>query len=79
VITKYGGKCVECGESRIEFLQMDHVNGGGCKHRETLHRNIYRLIIDQGYPSDYQVLCADCNWKKYLNGEANSEAVLSIK
>jgi hypothetical protein len=36
VLIHYGGnppKCACCGESNYEFLTMDHINGGGIKHR----------------------------------------------
>ena len=29
----YGWSCACCGEDRYEFLSIDHINGGGAKHR----------------------------------------------
>lgn len=71
VINGYGGRCVHCGESIIEFLEIDHVNGGGRQHLESLTRRFYNVLKEQNYPSGYQVLCTDCNWRKYLNGKVN--------
>ena len=58
----YGGKCECCGESRFEFLAIDHVNGGGRKERETLSTGqIARKVINEGFPPEYRVLCHNCN------------------
>jgi hypothetical protein len=67
VISHYGGKCICCGENHIEFLTIDHVNGGGTKERETtgLRGNqFYRWLIKNNFPEDYQILCANCNMAK---------------
>lgn len=34
----YGGKCACCGESNVEFLAIDHINGNGNKHRAETRR-----------------------------------------
>src|SRR4051812_2473053 len=31
-VDAYGGKCDCCGEARIEFLSIDHINGKGRLH-----------------------------------------------
>lgn len=69
VINYYGGVCVCCGENYPGFLQLDHIDGGGTKHREQIHaetgsRNLYAWVIRNGYPYGYQVLCANCNMAK---------------
>ena len=66
VITGYGGKCACCGESRNEFLALDHINGGGSKERRTIASNtpsgIYRIAKRLGFPTDrYRLLCHNCN------------------
>jgi hypothetical protein len=59
-----GGKCVRCGFSDPRALQIDHVNGGGTKEIRVIQNfGIYRKILD-GNTSDYQLLCANCNWIK---------------
>src|ERR1035437_10247647 len=51
VIKNYGGKCVCCGENKIEFLAIDHIEGGGRKHRaEIKSTNIAIWIIKNNFP-----------------------------
>lgn len=63
VIRHYGGKCACCGENRIEFLSIDHVNGGGCKERKAnrIGSHRYKHIINEKFPKKYRVLCHNCN------------------
>lgn len=68
VFTYYGGdppKCACCGEAHIEFLTIDHILGGGNKHRRrTGMKNslaIYLWLIKNNFPEDYQILCFNCN------------------
>ncbi|KKN12670.1 hypothetical protein LCGC14_1014200 [marine sediment metagenome] len=56
-------KCCCCGESAIEFLSIDHIIGGGNKHRQELKRqNIYSYLKVNNYPLGYRVLCMNCNF-----------------
>lgn len=68
----YGNKCNCCGESTFEFLQIDHVFGGGTKHRKELGGsgglNLYKWIVNSGFPPDFQLLCSNCNWSKGVYG-----------
>lgn len=57
----YGGRCACCGESRYEFLAIDHVNGGGCKHRADVGNKICRWLVKNNFPPGFQVLCHNCN------------------
>lgn len=52
--------CECCGESVLEFLTIDHIDGGGRKHRMK-HNNIYYILKKDGYPAGYRVLCFNCN------------------
>ena len=66
VIDHYGGRCECCGESRHEFLNIDHTNGGGRAHRDKDFGGksgsiFYRWLIKNGYPSEFRVLCWNCN------------------
>lgn len=68
VLIKYGGnppKCACCGESHIEFLTIDHIKGGGSKHRVQLRNisfGIYGYLNRSKHRPDlYQVLCYNCN------------------
>ena len=63
VIRAYGGKCDCCGETTPEFLALDHRNGGGTQHRKTVTSPtvLRRLVIRQGFPDAYRLLCHNCN------------------
>ena len=62
VITHYGGMCECCGESHIEFLAVDHIDGGGRKHRvEIKSTNIALWIIRNNFPKGFRILCHNCN------------------
>jgi hypothetical protein len=72
VFKHYGNKCEICGETLPELLTIDHINGGGTKHREKVG-NIYKFLRNNNYPSvGYRILCANCNCSqkanKYTNG-----------
>lgn len=69
-INAYGGSCVCCGEDRMYFLQLDHINGGGRRHAKECGgvRQMHRVLRDQGYPPILQVLCANCHMAKTYIG-----------
>jgi len=70
IIQNYGGRCVCCGETEIDFLTIDHVNGlkGQSKKKERGRQFYYRLIRE-GFPQDlYQCLCMNCNWGRRFTG-----------
>jgi len=64
-IRAYGGKCACCGVSEIEFLTIDHINGGGEKHRASIGKvggsPFYRWLKNNDYPKGFRVLCWNCN------------------
>lgn len=63
VVSEYGGKCECCGEMSVEFLTIDHIKGGGTKHREEIGSNsMYKFLKKNGFPKDdYRLLCFNCN------------------
>lgn len=74
IFEHYGGnppKCACCGETTLEFLTIDHVNGGGNKHRKEIGGggNFYRWLVKNDFPEGFQVLCMNCNWAKGKYGE----------
>lgn len=69
VLNFYGNKCQCCGENRIEFLSIDHINGGGTKHRKEIsHANIYVWLKRNKFPEGFQILCHNCNMSKAYYG-----------
>ena len=57
--------CKCCGEKQLEFLTLDHINGGGNKHRKILRRkDLYIWVIDNNFPEIFTLLCMNCNWAK---------------
>lgn len=56
--------CACCGEDRIEFLSIDHVNGGGTAHRKELSQKgtrFYLWLRRNNFPPGFRVLCYNCN------------------
>jgi hypothetical protein len=65
VLAHYGQRCVKCGETTKEFLQVDHVNNDGTAHRNAVGIGKTNAdIIKRGFPSEFQILCVDCNAEK---------------
>jgi len=69
IIEHYGGKCSCCGISNIDFLTLDHIDGGGKAHlREAGNTHaLYRQIVRDGYPTCYRLLCWNCNSGRSIN------------
>lgn len=72
VFMAYGGyKCACCGETKKPFLTIDHIDGGGTKHRKEMKGGgcfTYRWIVKNGFPAGFQVLCFNCNSGRAQNG-----------
>lgn len=70
VLTHYGkGRlaCVMCGESRLACLSIDHIKGGGHKHRSKLGKEGYKFytwLKKEDFPKGYQTLCMNCQFVK---------------
>jgi hypothetical protein len=66
--TKGKMTCSQCQESRIECLDIDHINGGGTQERKLLKNTtgVYLKIIRDNFPTKYRILCRNCNWIEYL-------------
>src|SRR3990167_5687938 len=73
VIGHYGNKCAcpGCDVDRIEFMCIDHIEGGGNKERRELGLRgaaFYRHLKKLGYPPGYRVLCHNCNQSRGCYG-----------
>lgn len=66
-IDHYGGLCACCGVNQYEFLSIDHIEGRGREHVQTVG-NIYYWLKDNKYPKDFRVLCMNCNQGREING-----------
>lgn len=70
VLIHYGGnppRCACCNEDKYEFLQLDHIEGGGKQHRMKTFGyisgpSLYKRILRDKFPPGYRVLCANCNF-----------------
>ncbi len=58
-------------------LTVDHIEGGGSKHRRELrYWSIYKWLVVEGFPSGYQILCMNCQMiKKTVENEYRSESL----
>ena len=55
-------RCACCGEQRLAFLTLDHVNNGGRAHRRQKgNQGVYHELRRAGYPPGFRVLCFNCN------------------
>ena len=82
----YGGRicscknCPERANPNVTFLTLNHIGGGGTKHRKEIggSRNTgggvslagietYRWLRKRGYPKGFNVLCWNCQWGIHIN------------
>jgi hypothetical protein len=77
VFNYYKAVCSYCGESRVNCLVVDHVNNNGIEERKVIKNNttLYNKIIKEGFPKSYQILCRNCNWKKFILAIRNSKSL----
>lgn len=55
-------QCPGCQENHLEFLTIDHIHGGGGKHRASIPgNNLYRWLARNNFPEGFRVLCWNCN------------------
>lgn len=87
VLTHYGNNkcaCTQCGETRLPCLSIDHINGGGNKHRKSFLSNsgqaIYRWLFKENYPLGFRTLCMNCQFVNhyYQQGELTKSLTKEI-
>ena len=81
VLNVYGHKCACCGESRQEFLQVDHANNDGKQHRELTGggHTFYKWVVRKGCPRDgFRLLCCNCNFSRGRYGYCPHEKEKSL-
>lgn len=82
IINGYGNKCVCCGESNPLFLTIDHINNDGFKDRKSEGYNqdkFYNSIIADNFPTQYQLLCYNCNLCRGFYGQCYHKLCQEIK
>lgn len=66
-------KCAHCPSADVRVLTVDHINDNGAQERSKLgHDDIFRKIRDMPLEEarkEYQLLCRNCNWIKYLESK----------
>lgn len=70
IIDLLGARCIICGFDDQRALQIDHIEGGGYKHRKFFASptTFYKYVLDN--PSGFQLLCANHNAiKRIVNQE----------
>lgn len=79
LIAGYGSKCTCCGESTLEFLTLEHLNGDGQAHRKAMKssQGTYRDIIARNFPPEYTVLCMNCNHAKRFGNICPHQAAIA--
>ncbi len=80
VIKAYGGKCKcpgGCSVTEIDWLTIDHIDGGGIRHRKELKmlgQSFYRWLRDHGFPKkEFRLLCYNCNMSRGHLGKCPHE------
>lgn len=66
--------CPGCDIKEYKFLSIDHIDGGGNKHRKGGNIgkgfvNVYSWLKRNNYPPGFQVLCHNCNLAKGFYGQ----------
>jgi len=73
MLAAYGGCCACCGETRKEFLALDHKFNDGHIERKTTPggtQAIWARLRRAGFPKErHQLLCHNCNCAKQFYGE----------
>jgi hypothetical protein len=73
-LTHYSGgrpRCRTCSEDDVRFLCLGHRRDDGAEHRKTLGfrgNSIYLWVVRNGFPDMFDVLCHNCNFRKYAVG-----------
>jgi hypothetical protein len=72
VIKKYGGSCKCCGESKVAFLTVDHINNDGTALRKSgAHSgggHFYKRLLKLPVNPTLQILCWNCNMGRKITG-----------
>jgi len=77
--------CACCMIGIVQFLAIDHIEGGGNAHRKKISGgrsagtdHFYYWLRNENYPPGYQVLCHNCNFAKSAYGICPHELVRRV-
>ncbi|MDD5501609.1 MAG: hypothetical protein PHH57_08050 [Candidatus Omnitrophica bacterium] len=75
VFEKLGGVvCVNCGCDEIDFLEINHKDGGGCAELRKINRSLYEdIYYGRRGTEDLEVLCRVCNALDHLKRKSNGK------
>ena len=69
ILEHYGKVCALCGFADQRALSIDHIEGGGNKHRKTIRSSsgspFYSWLIKNGFPVGFRTLCMNCQFIQY--------------
>ena len=78
LLNAYGHKCECCGETRSEFLSIDHKDRSGYKDRKNglYSRRLFQWLKKRGYPKgNFRLLCHNCNQALGLYGYCPHQSI----
>ena len=63
-------KCKCCDELELDFLSIDHIDGGGKRMQKIqgMDTGLYKWLKRNEFPEGFQVLCMNCNFAKGKRG-----------
>lgn len=77
VIDAYGGKCLCCGLTILEFLTIEHTRRDGSQHRKKCGNGseFYRFLKNSRFPKNLglTILCMNCNFAKRFGDKCPHE------
>lgn len=75
LLKRYGASCSCCGESKPEVLCIDHIEGGGEKHRKEVGSGtaFQWWLLRNGLPDGFRTLCHNCNYCTFAYGRCVHE------
>jgi hypothetical protein len=71
--------CVDCAMMDIRCLSIDHIYGGGTKHRKIVGagHKFYQWLKKNKYPDGYDTVCMNCNFiRRYAYPSTSSPLIL---
>jgi hypothetical protein len=68
-----GAICINCGCNNVDFLEINHKNGGGKKEQKNGIHFIQDIYLGKRKTDDLNVLCRVCNARDYLIRKKQTE------